>query len=98
MSANLPGLPATNALQVLAWPLHSVTAFHVLSSIVDPQKSVLMMMVCVLKVSPMLHPPLDVLKSCDGVPQPSGLGDPLVRSAGTEALGHDQIRRRLSCR
>lgn len=96
--AKAPGLPATNALQVLAWLLQDVTAFQVASSIVDPQKSVLMMIVCFWKLLPTLHPPFDVLKSDEGVPQDSGLGDPLVRSAGTEALGHDQIRRRLSCR
>ena len=92
------GFAATYAAQVLATLLHDVTAFHVASSIMEPQKSVLMMTVCSWKFSLRLHPPLDVLKSDEGVPQPSGLGDPLVRSAGTEALGHDQMRRRSSCR
>jgi hypothetical protein len=92
------GWPAANARQVLSTLLQDVTAFQVPSSIMDPQKSVLMMMVCSWKLSPTLHPPLDVLKSDDAVPQLSGLGDPLVRSAGTEALGHDQMRRRSFCR
>lgn len=97
-SAKAPGLAATYAGHVLAWLLQDVTAVHVPASIMEPQKSVLMMMVCSWKLSAMLHPPLDVLKSDEGVPQLSGLGDPLVRSAGTEALGHDQMRSRLSCR